>query len=865
MSLVDQHQFQIVNLPHREDRRNEMDEKLKEVNITNYKFIKAVYGKELSPTKELFDLFRGNNFNYSPGAIGCALSHYNLMKELLSSEQDFYIILEDDVTFHSHFKEYLELVLKQYNPNKHELLYLGYSFPPDQIQNLNAKFFGKQINRKPVIFRMDHLTNYGGAFGFILSKQGATKILKYIDNFGINYPIDNVQVFTNDLTIMTISPHLVFSDYVTEINNVDSDIQRDKQSMDFSSIENELLQDWVKLDVDYPGNDISHVEKMPLWKMIAFADSKGCVAFNNYGYFKYHVDTNKLRIVPNVVIWIKKSFMRGMPINPIKDRFGRIWEYRLSYDIRGYDIKHIDSRREDLLDNASKILNCVSFNTLGYMKYNNNKNKLSYLDMFKYNKGIYILKTENYPNDFFNSKLINRLSELYSLETKQTIISFSEHDDICQKFITEFLLWNPESIIYIANSLESGNNSKMTHLNESVNSFLNKVYDQKYKEITNLSLIHIQIDEQFDLDEALQIFSIYLKQNLNLRMILSYSGKKDEYLKMKLQQEKLFSFIIYSEDNYGMVLIEWNQNFNRIKSLITNKQTIKYSADSSAISFSNDIIKNMTDKMEIIKSENMEDVDIYFEHIKTVDSGKSDENKKKLKKDCLKILICGEPYQIKGVYDIVINTWNSPIETGVFVYYPLAFYSVFEHRKSCDPKDYNCDKTKFCAYMYSRSNEHRIRIFNLLNSYQRVDSLGKCCNNTDISVNNPNTREEYSDKQTYNDIAVELYSKYKFVTAMENTMLSGYSTEKLINPLIANSIPIYWGDSYILKYINIKRIIYLPHYTDAELIERIDELNSNSVKYNQVIAEPWFVDSTMDLQKINNEFCNTLSNVWETA
>ena len=164
------------------------------------------------------------------------------------------------------------------------------------------------------------------------------------------------------------------------------------------------------------------------------------------------------------------------------------------------------------------------------------------------------------------------------------------------------------------------------------------------------------------------------------------------------------------------------------------------------------------------------------------------------------------------------------------------YSSLFNRRKSNN--EFLSDKNKFCAYMYSVSHEHRIEIFNLISKYKKVDALGKCSKNTD----NIDTRFIENDDETYNDIAVDLYKNYKFVIAMENKDVDGYNTEKLINPIIANSIPLYWGNNKIFKYINKKRVIYIPDYTEEDLIKKIISLDNNIDEYNKIINEPIYTN-----------------------
>ena len=104
--------------------------------------------------------------------------------------------------------------------------------------------------------------------------------------------------------------------------------------------------------------------------------------------------------------------------------------------------------------------------------------------------------------------------------------------------------------------------------------------------------------------------------------------------------------------------------------------------------------------------------------------------------------------------------------------------------------------------MYSYDVPHRVELFKYISSYKQVDALGKSCNNLYENQKDNNTRDIYNDNETYNDIAVSIYSKYKFVLALENVNSRGYVTEKLLNPILAGSIPIYYGSSDAFKIIN---------------------------------------------------------------
>lgn len=184
--------------------------------------------------------------------------------------------------------------------------------------------------------------------------------------------------------------------------------------------------------------------------------------------------------------------------------------------------------------------------------------------------------------------------------------------------------------------------------------------------------------------------------------------------------------------------------------------------------------------------------------------------------DKIVLVINGEKEDINFPCDIGILTTNIFIHP-YNIYFPHMFASFWERRTNYKIIK-NTKKTEFCAYMYSWDLKYRVELYEFISSYKKVNVLGKSCN----LINNKCDRFVYNDTITYNDIAVEKYSKYKFVLALENGPVNGYFTEKIINPILAGSIPIYTGTSDVFKYINKNRVIYVYDYnTYDDLLKSI--------------------------------------------
>ena len=150
---------------------------------------------------------------------------------------------------------------------------------------------------------------------------------------------------------------------------------------------------------------------------------------------------------------------------------------------------------------------------------------------------------------------------------------------------------------------------------------------------------------------------------------------------------------------------------------------------------------------------------------------------------------------------------------------------------------------KFCNFVASNGNcQERNQFVQQLSKYKKVDSGGRWMNNIGYAV----------------DDKLKFQSEYKFSIAFENNAYRpqhpGYTTEKIMQPMTVNSIPIYWGNPLISKEFNTKSFVnfYDFGYT-GNMIEYIIELDNNSEKYLEILKTPWFTDNIIpETNKIEN-------------
>lgn len=235
-----------------------------------------------------------------------------------------------------------------------------------------------------------------------------------------------------------------------------------------------------------------------------------------------------------------------------------------------------------------------------------------------------------------------------------------------------------------------------------------------------------------------------------------------------------------------------------------------------------------------------------------------------------RIFLCGEPNGTKDKkYDLIVDCKRAPHrrrQTAKFVYYPFyvwSFYERFQNTpadmvKAKKPMVANwiATKPKFCAFMYSNKVRHRNRFFDRLNRAMKhaglnrsVQALGKCKNpNYSKQTQNPeDARTRYiPGVQTYNDVAVQKYRPFRFVLAIENTInLPGYITEKIISPMLAGAIPIYWGAKEVSEQFNEKSFINVNRLGIEGAIAAVIRLEKNPHAYRQMLSQPWFKGNSL--------------------
>jgi hypothetical protein len=146
---------------------------------------------------------------------------------------------------------------------------------------------------------------------------------------------------------------------------------------------------------------------------------------------------------------------------------------------------------------------------------------------------------------------------------------------------------------------------------------------------------------------------------------------------------------------------------------------------------------------------------------------------------------------------------------------------------------------RFCNFIFSNPVEFRESFFKALCRYKHVDAPGRSMNNR------PPFDAEFSDESRWVRKR-KFQSQYKFTIAFENNSAMGYNTEKLTDPILAGSIPIYLGNPQIARHFNTHSFInahdYLPnrrHFV-TRWVERLSRENYGRVDGLPMNIQPRF-------------------------
>jgi hypothetical protein len=150
-----------------------------------------------------------------------------------------------------------------------------------------------------------------------------------------------------------------------------------------------------------------------------------------------------------------------------------------------------------------------------------------------------------------------------------------------------------------------------------------------------------------------------------------------------------------------------------------------------------------------------------------------------------------------------------------------------------------------------------------VNSYREkiIDELEKKGYRIDFGGRYKNNLGQPVPGVWHTDEIRELQSKYKLVLSLENSNNEYYITEKIINPLRAGTVPIYYGSDKIGTFMNENRIVTIKENSLDDVLPEIDRLLTDKDYWlTKVNTSIFTAFSTNLIDRIINKMVQLLQN-----
>lgn len=199
---MNSYEIVVINLKRSKERRQKMAEQLAPLQ-TSHRFFDAVDGTTLSDEEirkqtSWFSSFLSGR-KLLKGEIGCYLSHLGVAKELLKSEADFYIVLEDDCSVSKDLDAVCTALAKTTD------------WDVVRLEHRHDKDF--TITKPLPDLNTHHLKRVDwsiyGAVGYALSRSGAEKIVKASKKITYAFDILFTRYWAYDLKYYEVCPPVI--------------------------------------------------------------------------------------------------------------------------------------------------------------------------------------------------------------------------------------------------------------------------------------------------------------------------------------------------------------------------------------------------------------------------------------------------------------------------------------------------------------------------------------------------------------------------------------------------------------------------------------------------------------------------------
>lgn len=196
----------VVSLVDELIRRKHIDHLFLEHRL-DFSYFDAINKQQIADTLERYNLVTTTD-RMSAGEVACYLSHYSLWQQLIEEQMPYLMVFEDDIYFSASAKILLNNV--DWLPDGFDLIKLETMYEDVRISSgTNLQFLHKLCRMKS-----QHL----GTAGYIISYDGAKKIIDMVKQAGLSCPVDHLMfdkfIKYNNHNVYQLSPALCIQDKV---------------------------------------------------------------------------------------------------------------------------------------------------------------------------------------------------------------------------------------------------------------------------------------------------------------------------------------------------------------------------------------------------------------------------------------------------------------------------------------------------------------------------------------------------------------------------------------------------------------------------------------------------------------------------
>ena len=200
-------------------------------------------------------------------------------------------------------------------------------------------------------------------------------------------------------------------------------------------------------------------------------------------------------------------------------------------------------------------------------------------------------------------------------------------------------------------------------------------------------------------------------------------------------------------------------------------------------------------------------------------------------------------------YDIVMwGERNHKHVVNVPLFIPYIYTNKFVDLLTNEKKITKIPEQDCCVIITNPGGQMRNSFLNKLEQSFKVTYAGGYKNNIGASIQCPYNSNEY----------FKFIGQFKFIITMENSRNETYITEKLINGLLANTIPVYWGSLNVFDYFNDKRFLNLIDESSIDnVIYIMKEISVDNEKWIEMVNQPNFINNK--LERTMNEIADDIN------